>query len=177
MVTGGGGGGTGGRREGGDGKTLGDGGLSPYLIPFLSTPPRSPDSGGPTLCTGGGGRRAAAANAAFPPHPPAPLPGALRRRRGDRGSRRSPRGLRWRRGWLGGRRTPGGSAGLCRGRAGGTGKRALPETVLQPCSFPSVPLSVCLPACLPGWISYLQPGSLFLLISRCLAYPRAGIDR
>lgn len=52
MVTGGGG------RGGGDGETLGRGGLSPYLIPFLSTPPRSPDSGGPTLCTGGGGRRA-----------------------------------------------------------------------------------------------------------------------
>lgn len=71
------------------GRALGHGGLSPYLIPFLSTPPGSPDSGGPALGTGGG-----------------------------RGSVRSPRGLRRWRGRLGGRRTPGGSAGLCRGGTG-----------------------------------------------------------
>lgn len=111
MVTGGGG------ARGGDGKTLGHGGLSPYLIPFLSTPPRSPDSGGPTLCTGGGGRPAAA---------------------NVRGSRRSPRGLRWWRGWLGGRRTPGGSAGLCRG---GTGITWNCVTALQPSVRPPLSLS------------------------------------
>ncbi|XP_065532017.1 HMG box transcription factor BBX isoform X3 [Lathamus discolor] len=47
----------------------------------------------------------------------------------------------------------------------------------RPSVCPSVPLALALSVCLGGWISYLQSGGLFLLISRCLAYPRAGIDR
>lgn len=104
-----------------------------------------------------GGERAAAANAA----PPAAAGGlaALPAGRGGGGARWAVAGLR--------------AARL--DSAGG--ERALPETVLQRCSLPSVPLSVCLSLCLPGWISYLQSGGLFfLLILRCLAYPRAGID-
>lgn len=120
MVTGGGEG-----ARGGDGKTLGHGGLSPYLIPFLSTPPRSADSGGPTLCTGGGGRRLRT------PLPP--------RRPGF--SLVSPRaavveGLAERP-----RRTPGGSAGLCRGQNGHYLKLCYGVAAFRP--------SLCLPACLP----------------------------
>lgn len=101
--------------------------------------------------------RAAAANAA----PPAAAGGLAA----------SPRGPRRWRGRLG--RSP--DSGRL-GWAPPRGERALPETVLRCCSLASVPLSVL--SCLPGWISYLQPGGLFLvLILRCLACPRAGIDR
>lgn len=164
MVTGGGGGGagTGGRRVGGDGKTLGDGGLSPYLIPFLSTPPRSPDSGGPTLCTGGGGRRAAAANAAFPPRPPSPAPaaaatgglGALPAGCGGGGAGWAVAGLRAAR--LG-------SAG------GGRGERGNGHYLKLCYSLAAFRPSLCLSACLPARVDLLPAAwQLILLVNFAL---------
>lgn len=144
MVTGGGG------RGGGDGKTLGHGGLSPYLIPFLSTPPRSPDSGGPTLCTGGGGRRA-----------------------GGGCERRSPR---LGRGSLPAGCGGGGAAAALRaarlGSAGG--QRALPDTVLQPCCLRP---SLCLSLSPGGSRTCGLAACSCCQFLRCLPYPRAGIDR